>query len=91
MNYWKKCISIVADDIELDITEEQLDYLADAVASREQEELRELKQKIKQNEDWINSTKPCQRCTTTGSVFDGWGKAHTCPYCYGKGRVCLRE
>jgi len=32
MNYWEECISIAADECDLLLTKEQLEYLADAVA-----------------------------------------------------------
>jgi hypothetical protein len=31
MNYWKECISIAADECGLQVTKEQLEYLAEAV------------------------------------------------------------
>lgn len=31
MKYWKECISIAADECDLDITEEQLEFIAEAV------------------------------------------------------------
>lgn len=99
MNYWKECISIAVDELGLALTDEQLEYLADAVEgghenygtafgydcipnpveSRAQEELRELKRKNQQNEDWINRTKPCRTCTTTGGVKDEGGQRPNLP------------
>lgn len=106
MNYWKECISIAADEIDLEMTDAQLKYLADAVEggaenysqamghdcipnpveSRAQEELREMKRKAQQQEEWVSKTKPCRLCCTTGAVKDGWGRDQTCFRCDGKGR-----
>ena len=62
------------------------DVIGVPVELQAQRELRELKQKIEAHEQWERSTEPCKRCTTTGTVLDGWGRDMTCPDCNGKGR-----
>jgi hypothetical protein len=54
-----------------------------------QAELRELKLEIQKKKDWVLSTRPCRRCTTTGTVLDSWLRDMTCPDCGGGGRVRL--
>ena len=49
--------------------------------------LRELKKTQERHEAWVNSTKPCRLCTTTGVIRDGWGRDCTCHHCNGQGRV----
>lgn len=55
--------------------------------SQAKRELEELKRKIEQKTEWENSTTPCKRCFTTGTIQDGWGRDIGCPECNGKGRV----
>ena len=107
MNYWKECISIAVDELGLALTDEQIDYLADAVEgghenygmatgrdvadanfiSDDKRALDKMKLEKDQHERWVNDTKPCRSCTTTGVVKDGWGRNMTCFDCDGKGRV----
>jgi hypothetical protein len=63
------------------------DCIPNPVESRTQMELRELKRKNQEHDDWMNKTKPCYTCSTTGTVKDCWGRDQTCFDCYGKGRV----
>lgn len=63
------------------------DCIPNPVESRAQEELRHMKLEKQKQEEWINSTKPCRTCVTTGLSVDVWGRDITCPDCYGKGRV----
>lgn len=62
-------------------------YIPSGGESPEAKELKEIKAAMKKHEDWVNSTKPCKRCTTTGIVLDVWGRTQTCPNCDGNGRV----
>ncbi|WP_086931559.1 hypothetical protein [Agarilytica rhodophyticola] len=50
-------------------------------------ELEELKREIEKRTRWVNNTKPCDVCITTGIVKDSWGKDQTCGACEGAGRV----
>jgi len=54
--------------------------------SDEKRELEELKKSLQIREDWINSTKPCRTCITTGYVRDIYDRSVICPDCDGKGR-----
>ena len=63
------------------------DAIPNPVVTRAEEELRALKREIEKRERWVNSTSPCERCTTTGLVFDMWGRDVTCDKCGGEGRV----
>ena len=63
------------------------DCIPNPVEYQAQRELRELKQRIKKKEDWIASTDPCRKCTTTGTVRDCWGRPTDCPDCNGEGRT----
>lgn len=58
--------------------------------SDESRELKQLKAEQKRKEDWELSTQPCESCTTTGIVLDGWGRQVECHECDGKGRVPYR-
>lgn len=54
--------------------------------SDESRELEELKKEQEKEQSWKLATKPCKRCTTTGTIIDGYGRNQTCGYCDGKGR-----
>lgn len=107
MEYWKESISSAAEDCGLVMTDEQLDFMADAMKgsyecyglyngydsitcpaeSATKRELEELKRKIEIEENWKNSTEPCKKCNTTGTIMDGWGRDIDCSNCNGKGRI----
>jgi hypothetical protein len=63
------------------------DAIPNPVIYEAEKELRKLKRENEEHKMWLLSTKPCRRCTTTGSVLDGWGRDQTCPDCDGKGRT----
>lgn len=54
--------------------------------SEEARELERLKKDIEKTNQWKLSTKPCENCTTTGWVTDGWGRDVQCFICSGEGR-----
>jgi len=54
--------------------------------SEEAIELQRMKEEKESNERWLNESKPCRSCNTTGVVRDGWGRDSTCYECNGKGR-----
>ena len=63
------------------------DDVADANFRSESEiELEKLKKEIEDKRVWEVTTKPCEACTTTGCVKDGWGRDMKCYSCDGKGR-----
>ena len=55
--------------------------------SEAQIELERLKMEIEREENFKNSTEPCEGCYTTGTVQDRWGRNATCENCNGKGRI----
>ena len=64
------------------------EVIPDPSESQAKRELEELKRKIQQKTEWVvNSTEPCTRCSTVGTVQDRWGRDSDCPNCNGKGRV----
>lgn len=50
-------------------------------------ELRELKEKEESRLSWINTTKPCRICCSSGTVLDCWGRIMGCRACEESGRV----
>jgi DnaJ-class molecular chaperone len=62
------------------------DVISSPAESQAEKELRELKEQIRKHDEWVNRTKPCKACTSTGIVLDGWGRDQTCDNCDGKGR-----
>ena len=106
-DYWKESLASAAEDCGLVMTDEQLDFMADAMKgsyecyglytgydsipcpaeSRAKQELEDLKRSVAKKEAWIQSTEPCKKCTTTGTVLDRWGRKQDCPDCGGKGRL----
>lgn len=63
------------------------DVIGNPVEVQAERELRELRDRIKAEEDWEARTAPCTDCNTTGQVNDGWGRPQSCRRCDGKGRV----
>jgi hypothetical protein len=63
------------------------DVIPNPVIYQAEKELARIKKAQADNDQWIRSTNPCKRCTTTGWVIDGWGRDMRCDYCDGKGRV----
>ena len=57
------------------------------VESEAERELSNIKREAEKKDMWINSTKPCTSCTTSGWVLDGWGRDAVCMNCNGNGRV----
>lgn len=57
------------------------------IESHTERELRELKEKEEARLSWVNQTKPCRICTTSGTILDGWGRPIGCQACEGSGRV----
>lgn len=55
--------------------------------SHAERELRELKEKEESRLSWINTTKPCRICCSSGMVLDGWGRTMGCRACDESGRV----
>lgn len=62
------------------------DCIPNPIETQAEQRLRALEREKKEQEDWVNSTKPCKSCTTTGWTFDGWGRDVICYDCNGKGR-----
>ena len=63
------------------------DMIGNYAESSAERELRELKRKNEEREQWIISTRGCPDCISDGSVLDGWGRPQTCTRCDRKGRI----
>lgn len=101
MNYWEECISIAAEECGLDITKEQIEFIAGSVESGHENygmaygsycipnplqiENDKLKTELKKEKDKVI----CSECKGTGRIISV-GPVHSCESecfkCRGKGR-----
>lgn len=63
------------------------DHIPCPVESQAKRDLESLKRKESERDSWVDRTSPCKQCTTSGNVFDCWGRTAVCPTCNGRGRV----
>jgi hypothetical protein len=100
IEYWKECLSCAADDISLKLTEEQLEYLADAVQGGHENygmayyqpenplirELRDTEKALKEEREKVS----CKSCNGSGRIVTH-GPHHSsdtqCWKCNGEGKV----